>query len=668
MEPIKAYIHSIQGEYAYFNISTDTNGKISSFKQKFRLNNIKFKNEPAPRALLTENAPAFCRLTGNTITEAYLDPDIEIIVVFGKIISVDPNNQSLTVSDDFNSNEISWSIFKSSNSQKIPQNIILNSVGSPVIIYYNLDSVIECKSAEESKEFSLTLDNFKLSKSKEEEKEVFCFKDSRLILHKIAAQRVFFRNSNKPFTINLVKEKLGVGVKVFVKNREFRAEVAVDPPNNTEISIKHVKDDSYTIPKKIDYTNTSSTHSSRKGNNTYDVQKNNYPFQAPALFNSQQKLYGKRIFDSSEQYYCKPNENFNSNFMVLLGLFEIVFRFPDHKTKIILYQQLIQESQKLGNSGLKKIIDEVFQIYRDHRIKTRIEEVYRNIIVNKGIYEALIKNLIKDPINYDELAELYEISFWVNTSNNEWRSYYPFSIVGKSFPYIIIKDSPKFCIMYSPDMMQLDGYDLKSLEYTIPQNLDLEKVKCPYHAPSIEAIEIFQNILDLESFSSELAKGSEERFNQLLKKLNCSLKGLSSLAKPEQFETLSETFIKMNQVKVKDLSCQCGNEENCRYFCSNGDSLCKICALASTRIGKCLYCNVYVDINVNGESYECLNCKVSYEPKYNVGFPCNCVYCTGCANTFIEGKYCYAHEKQIPDDIITSIYQYLQKIWYESNS
>lgn len=671
MESKKAYIHSFQNEYVYFQISTETNGKISSIKSKFKIDSIKFRNEKAPKSLLTLNAPAFCKMNGNNIIEAYLDPDIQLFVVFGRVLSVNPEEQSMAISDDFDIHEISWNIFVSSNGQKLPHEAIANSVGSPVITYYNSDSIIECKVAEESKVISLTLDAFIISKDeKKEQREYFCFKDSRLVLHKINANKVFYRNSSESFDADLVKQKLGTEVKVLVRNREFRAEVGVESPSISIQSKKYSKDDIQPSVKSNEHHNftvNSRNHqkinpSNQHSNKSYNIPILNQPFQIPLSLN-QPKVYGKRLLDNNTGYYYTQNENTKKNFVVLLGLFEIVFRFPDHIVRNVLYQQLFQESQKLGNSGLRAIIDEVFLIYRNPQEKSRIEEIYKKLFENKSTFEALIKNFINDPPNYDELAELFEISFWVNTSGNQWKSYYPFTLShGSTFPIVLIQDSQVFHLLYTSDMMLYDGYDLKTLGYTNPQT-NSANLKVAYQAQSPNTIEIFQNILELESFASELARDREEKFYELTKKLNYSLKAFASLAKPEEFSALTETFKKMNQVKVKELSCQCGNEVNSKYSCDNNHVLCKFCALVSTRIGKCLYCEVNVKLDISNEVYECGKCKGSYSEKYYVGFPCGCVYCSGCVYEYIYPKYCHIHSKPIPENIYNSLYQYLNKIW-----
>ena len=208
------FIEKIEGERVSVGLSM-LNNDGKSVRRIINKSEIKFRGGDPPSSLIVINAPLKCRLKDNKILEVNIDSKIEIQVTYGKIIQVDTSRQVVIINLGIEVKDISIGSITYYNNKKIPLQEIQNYIGRGVQVYFNGDACIEGKVLDESCSIKLTLDKFRVGLENQEETQIAIMRDSRLILHYIDANCVFYQQTPHNISTQMIKKLIGKEIIIF---------------------------------------------------------------------------------------------------------------------------------------------------------------------------------------------------------------------------------------------------------------------------------------------------------------------------------------------------------------------------------------------------------------------------------------------------------------------
>ena len=647
----KGIIKQVKPDQVHVLIS---GGKGITNSFSVRPGQITFRNSQAPVNLISPDTKIVARFENSQLKNIWIDQDLDIQAYFGKIEEIDSESKAIRVSTSLISYNLSYSQLGHIENQPLVQDHIPSFINYPVLIYFNSESPIEARILHSNWKRAYKLDTFSKNFKNEEESEFFVLKDTRLIPHKLSKDSVYDQGLNKTFRADIVKYNIGAEVEVFVNNQQVWGAV------KTRSNFAHKKQNSSSL--NLDSENHLPTEINYPSHRTELVVMLNHS----KIHKKPSQVFGKRIALSKSPvaFYYKENNYFKDIGIVLLGLLEVCHRFPSYETlRNKLYIQLRDSILNLENPKFRNDLDQLFSIFRKPNQLSNLEDFYKIVSEQSGLFEYYASFFIGNQYSFDFISDFFEVCIYFCDSSGNWVTYLPI-FNHSNIPVIYLRQQSKLELLYKEETMMFDGYDLNTLEYTVPNDFD---VKILLHSsqktPNFSSV--FSSILNLTNTLSNKIVKEESEVNKSIKSIAYSLNQLSELIPQDQMldcKNAYEKLLRFNIDKNIIQSCKCGKEINERYTCAD-HSLCQDCAFLSNRLGKCVVCQQAFNQTVVYKDITCSHCGQSYQEKYFSAFSCYCILCTRCIYTILSENrgYCYKNHQLQQFDYDNS-YSYFKKV------
>jgi hypothetical protein len=686
------YITKVQGERVEIASSVIGGRFVINISKRF----IKFRGTEAPPSLIVTNAILQCKVVGKEITEARLDPKIELEAHYGKIIGLNPGRQIFTVFDELMQYEIDYNQLLDTNSNPITVQNSQHAIDKPAQMYFNGDACIEVRIIKEKTPIKLHLEKFKENDKGCPLIEYTYMKDSRLVTHLIKTTYVYYKNTKTRIHPEEIAKLTGKEVSIIFTQGNYRAEVNEEPPTKSDRGLETSTLQSkspHTANQDKAYTRTDSSRPKSQNNSLYltessdnktsrvlrdnlsvnynqntDYSARNSP--SVQIENPNNPVYAKRSFFAKlleVNYFLRQSNPFSANpsAVILIGLLEVLFRFPDNKIKNILPPKIYNALNELGQIQYNDLINYILNSgYNRNNIK-QIEDFYVYIDKYSFIYIAIGSYLFPDPKDFFKTCEDFGVCFEVISTENGAlikKIYHPILILDICPVISVYDDGNGLYLIYPTEVMEFDGFDPSTLNLVEPKKLDMKwpivytnlnqdyvsLVTNVYNLLTCfkddklkaEKLNTFRNdlILTLSEFHSIVPKDQQTNFIQGVYGLkNFDLSHLNF--KDYEYRSSEITsYVSLGQTPTQKSYCICKNEVEGNYSCPQCGVLCKKCAFYGFKFNFCFNCKCQISIDMSSEEVVCAFCSSSRNTQASGVFLCRCACCFYCLYNVIEKK------------------------------
>ena len=504
------FITEINEKCAYIEFTDEV-----GLEKKFivHLSRIKFNEGEVPRSLIAKYMKLKCKFRGNTIESATIITKIELQIMYGKIEGFYMPSQHVIIKiPQMEIPDLLFQQLKYMNNQEVFISDIQKMQGKYVQVWFNGDSIIEAKVIPEGYEIALKVDTPRVKG----DAYYSYFKDQRPVIHKIHSSLVFYQQTNQNVEHEIIQQFLGKEAKIVCHNGQLRVELNENPPLQAERENKtnYLRTD-YT---RVNYESSSKTFSvprinfgednishKNKSLNIDEEERNNYNLLMqrnqviPSQFiSSAQRIpsgltpvHAKRVYfgqfgNAQLIWYIKDQTLFlnNPRATILVGLFDICYRFPEYSCRQKLKDQVYSAMINLNAQEYQPVVDQIFQICYNQNSIESLETLNFLIDTNSQFIEAIANSIFGLPIDYSSQSNNFNVCFFLQSAKDgcvDERLFDPSVDYEQEIPVIpLYNDGNNISLIYSESMMKYDGFDL------VTGDLAIKLSKIRHQAPEMD--------------------------------------------------------------------------------------------------------------------------------------------------------------------------------------
>ena len=263
-------------------------------------------------------------------------------------------------------------------------------------------------------------------------------------------------------------------------------------------------------------------------------------------------VHAKRVYfgqfgNAQLTWYIKEENLFlnNPSATILVGLFDICYRFPEYSCRQKLKDQVYSAMINLNAPAYQPVVDQIFQIcYNENSIES-LEKLNSLIDTNSQFIEAIANRIFELPIDYSSQSNNFNVCFLLQSVTDgvlDVSLFDPFVNYEQEIPVIpLYNDGNNTYLIYSESMMKYDGYDLVTGDLTLMHEVSYSwpitfgKKLTPYIdiAKSLEVLVNMQNsfpqdgcnyqirdlAIKLSKIIDQIPKPERDCFNDILSRL-----------------------------------------------------------------------------------------------------------------------------------------------------